>query len=51
MEAAASVWGDDHEPVAIALAAYGEIDPAVLAVFVAVRRFQGTLWSELLDPA
>jgi aminoglycoside phosphotransferase (APT) family kinase protein len=51
MEAAASVWGDDPEPVAIALAAYGEIDPAVLAVFVAVRRFQGTLWSELLDPA
>jgi Phosphotransferase enzyme family len=51
MEAAASVWGDDPEPVAAALAAYGEIDPEALAVFVAVRRFQGTLWSELLDPA
>jgi Phosphotransferase enzyme family len=50
LEAAASVWGDDPEPVATALAAYGEIDPAVLAVFVAARRFQGTLWSELLDP-
>jgi hypothetical protein len=51
MQAAASVWGDDPEPVAAALAAYGEIDEAVLAVFVAVRRFQGTLWSQLLDPA
>jgi Phosphotransferase enzyme family len=51
LEAAASVWGDDPEPVAVALAAYGEIDPTVLAVFVAVRRFQGTLWSQLLDPA
>jgi hypothetical protein len=51
MEAAASVWGDDSEPVATALAAYGEIDPEALAVFVAVRRFQGTLWSEVLDPA
>lgn len=50
MEAAASVWGDDPEPVATALAAYGKIDPEVLAVFVAARRFQGTLWSELLDP-
>jgi hypothetical protein len=50
MEAAASVWGDDPEPVAAALAAYGEIDPEALAVFVAVRRFQGTLWSELLKP-
>jgi hypothetical protein len=51
MEAAASVWGDDPTPVATALAAYGEIDPEALAVFVAARRFQGTLWSELLDPA
>jgi hypothetical protein len=51
MEAAASVWGDAPEPVAAALAAYGEIDPEALAVFVAARRFQGTLWSELLDPA
>jgi Phosphotransferase enzyme family len=50
LEAAASVWGDDPEPVVTALAAYGEIDPAALAVFVAVRRFQGTLWSQLLDP-
>jgi hypothetical protein len=49
MLAAASVWGDDPEPVATALAAYGEIDPETLAVFVAARRFQGTLWSELLD--
>jgi hypothetical protein len=49
MEAAASVWGDDPEPVAVALAAYGEIDPEALAVFVAARRFQGALWSELLD--
>jgi Phosphotransferase enzyme family len=51
MQAAASVWGDDPEPVATALAAYGEIDSEALAVFVAARRFQGTLWSELLDPA
>jgi hypothetical protein len=51
LEAAASVWGDDPEPVAAALAAYGEIDPTALSVFVAVRRFQGTLWSEVLDPA
>jgi Phosphotransferase enzyme family len=51
MEAAASVWGDDPEPVAAALAAYGEVDPEALAVFVAARRFQGTLWSQLLDPA
>jgi hypothetical protein len=50
LEAAASVWGDDPEPVAAALAAYGEIDPVALEVFVAVRRFQGTLWSELLGP-
>jgi aminoglycoside phosphotransferase (APT) family kinase protein len=50
MEAAASVWGDDPEPVAAALAAYGEIDPEALTVFVAARRFQGTIWSELLDP-
>jgi hypothetical protein len=50
MEAAASVWGDDPEPVAAALAGYGEIDPEALAVFVAARRFQGTLWSELLKP-
>jgi hypothetical protein len=50
LQAAASVWGDDPEPVATALAAYGEIDPEALAVFVAARRFQGTLWSELLDP-
>jgi hypothetical protein len=51
LQAAASIWGDDPEPVATALAAYGEIDPEELAVFVAARRFQGTLWSELLDPA
>jgi hypothetical protein len=51
LEAAASVWGDDPKPVAAALAAYGEIDPTVLAIFVAVRRFQGTLWSQLLDSA
>jgi hypothetical protein len=51
MQAAASVWGDAPEPVAAALAAYGEIDPETLEVFVAARRFQGTLWSELLDPA
>jgi Phosphotransferase enzyme family len=51
MEAAASVWGDDPGPVAVALAAYGEIDRETLAVFVAARRFQGTIWSELLDRA
>lgn len=51
MQAAASVWGDDPEPVAEALAAYGEIDPEALAVFVAARRFQGTVWSVLLDRA
>jgi hypothetical protein len=51
LQAAASVWGDDPEPAATALAAYGEIDPEALAAFVAARRFQGTLWSELLDPA
>jgi hypothetical protein len=51
MEAASSVWGDDPEPVAAALAAYGEIDAVALAAFVAARRFQGTVWSELLDPA
>jgi len=49
MEAAASVWGDDPESVAVALAAYGDIDPEALAVFVAARRFQGTMWSVLLD--
>ncbi|HEX3734533.1 MAG TPA: phosphotransferase [Solirubrobacterales bacterium] len=49
LEAAASVWGDDPGPVATALAAYGEIDAEELAVFVAARRFQGTLWSVLLD--
>jgi Phosphotransferase enzyme family len=51
LEAAASVWGDDPEPVARALAAYGEIDADALAVFVAARRFQGTMWSVLLDSA
>jgi hypothetical protein len=51
LEAAASVWDDDPEPVATALAAYGEIDAATLAVFVAARRFQGTIWSVLLDSA
>ena len=51
LEAAASVWGDDPVPVAAALAAYGEIDPTALAVFVATRRFQGTMWSQLLAPA
>jgi Phosphotransferase enzyme family len=51
LEAASSVWGDDPEPVTAALAAYGEIDPATLAVFVAARRFQGAMWSELLDAA
>ena len=50
LEAAASVWGDDPKPVATALAAYGEIDPEALAVG-GERRFQGTLWSVLLDPA
>ena len=49
LEAAASVWGDDPKPVATARAAYGEIDAEVLAVFVAARRFQGTMWSVLLD--
>jgi Ser/Thr protein kinase RdoA (MazF antagonist) len=49
LEAAASVWEDDPKPVATALAAYGEIDAEVLAVFVASRRFQGTMWSVLLD--
>lgn len=51
MSAAASVWGDDPEPVAAALAAYGEIDAEELAVFVAVRRFQGTMWVKLLESA
>jgi hypothetical protein len=49
LEAAASVWGDDLKPVATALAAYGEIDAEVLAAFAAARRFQGTMWSVLLD--
>ena len=49
LEAAASVWGDDPKPVATALAAYGEIDAEVLAVFVAARRFQGTMWLVLLE--
>jgi hypothetical protein len=49
LDAAASVWGDDPEPVAAALAAYGEIDPDALAVFVAARRFQGSMWEVLLD--
>lgn len=49
LEAAASVWGDDPKPVATALAAYGEIDAEILPVFVAARRFQGTMWSVLLD--
>lgn len=49
LEAAASVWGDDPEPVAAALAAYGEVDPEALTAFVAARRFQGTMWSVLLD--
>jgi hypothetical protein len=51
LEAASSVWGDAPEPVAAALAAYGEIDPEALAVFVAARRFQGTMWSVLLGSA
>jgi hypothetical protein len=51
MQAAATVWGDDPERVATALAAYGPIDPETLSVFVAARRFQGALWSELLDPS
>jgi hypothetical protein len=34
--------------VAIALAAYGEVDSDELAVFVRARRFQGTIWSVLL---
>ncbi|HEX4306770.1 MAG TPA: aminoglycoside phosphotransferase family protein [Solirubrobacterales bacterium] len=50
MEAAASVFGDDPGPVAAALAAYGEVDPEALATFVAARRFQGTIWSFLLEP-
>lgn len=49
LEAAASVWGDPPEPVAAALAAYGEVDSEALAVFVAARRFQGSVWSVLLD--
>lgn len=49
LEAAASVWGDDPEPVATALAAYGEVEAGALATFVAARRFQGTMWSALLD--
>lgn len=49
LQAAASVWGDDPKPVATALAAYGEIDAEVLAVFVAARRFQGSMWSVLLQ--
>jgi hypothetical protein len=48
LEAAAAVFGDDPAPVATALAAYGEIDSAALAVFVAARRFQGTIWSVML---
>ena len=48
LEAAASVWGDDPKPVATALTAYGEIDAEALTVFVAARRFQGTMWSVLL---
>jgi Ser/Thr protein kinase RdoA (MazF antagonist) len=48
LAAAASVWGDDPAPVATALAAYGEIDSATLEVFVAARRFQGTIWSAIL---
>jgi hypothetical protein len=51
LDAAASVWDDDPEPVAIALAAYGEIDPDALAVFVSARRFQGTMWLVLLGSA
>lgn len=51
MEAAASVWGDAPEPVAAALAAYGEIEAEALAVFVAARKFQGTMWTVLLDAA
>jgi hypothetical protein len=49
LDAAASVWGDDPGPVASALAAYGEINSEALAVFVAARRFQGTMWSVLLE--
>jgi hypothetical protein len=41
--------GDDPEPVAEALAAYGEIDAEAFAVFVAARRFQGSMWAALLD--
>ncbi len=51
IQAAASVWGDDPAPVAEALAAYGEIDREAQAAFVAARRFQGTMWSELLESA
>ncbi len=51
LEAAASVWNDAPKPVAAALAAYGEIDPEALSVFVAARRLQGALWSVLLDSA
>ncbi|HEY1834634.1 MAG TPA: phosphotransferase [Solirubrobacteraceae bacterium] len=49
MEAATSVWGDPPEPVAAALAGYGGLDAEALAVFVAARKFQGTIWSVLLD--
>jgi hypothetical protein len=36
-------------PVATALAAYSDIHPEVLEVFVDARRFQGAMWSVLLD--
>ena len=48
MEAAARVFGDDPTPVAAALAAYGDVELDVLEVFVAARRFQGTVWSVML---
>jgi Phosphotransferase enzyme family len=48
MEAAASVFGDDPGPVALALEAYGPVDEEALATFVAARSFQGAMWSVLL---
>jgi aminoglycoside phosphotransferase (APT) family kinase protein len=49
LEAAASAFGDDPAPVAAALEAYGPIETEVLAAFVDARRFQGTIWSILLE--
>jgi hypothetical protein len=50
LEAAASVFGDEPGPVALALEAYGPIDEEALATFVAARSFQGAIWSVLIGP-